>query len=45
MPAPPEKRRAALYSRYSTDLQSERSVEDQLALCEGFAIAQGFPAT
>lgn len=35
-------KRAALYARYSTDLQSERSVEDQLALCEGFAIAQGF---
>ncbi len=39
---PPAPRRAALYSRYSTDIQSERSIEDQLALCEGFAIAQGF---
>ena len=34
-------RRAALYARYSTDMQSDRSVEDQHALCEGFALAQG----
>lgn len=35
-------RRAALYARFSTELQSERSVEDQLDLCEAFAKAQGF---
>lgn len=34
-------RRVALYARYSTDMQSDRSVEDQHALCEGFALAQG----
>ena len=33
--------RAALYARYSTDLQSERSVDDQLALCEEFATRSG----
>jgi DNA invertase Pin-like site-specific DNA recombinase len=34
--------RAALYARFSTDLQSERSVDDQLALCREFAARQGF---
>ncbi len=27
-------KRAAIYTRYSTDLQSERSIEDQIALCQ-----------
>jgi DNA invertase Pin-like site-specific DNA recombinase len=29
--------RAAIYARYSTDLQSEKSVEDQVALCRAHA--------
>lgn len=35
-------RRAAIYARYSTALQSERSVDDQIDLCRTFAEAQGF---
>lgn len=34
--------RAAIYARFSTDLQSERSVDDQIELCREFAIRQGF---
>ncbi|WP_336801740.1 recombinase family protein [Kaistia sp. MMO-174] len=33
--------RAAIYARFSTDLQSERSVDDQLALCREFAARSG----
>lgn len=33
--------RAAVYARYSTDLQSERSVDDQFALCREFAARNG----
>lgn len=33
-------RRAALYGRYSTDLQSERSISDQFTICRKFAEAQ-----
>lgn len=33
--------RAALYARYSTDNQSSRSVDDQLALCAAFAARAG----
>lgn len=40
MPAP--SRRAALYARFSTDLQSDKSVDDQLDLCTAFARAQGW---
>lgn len=40
MPAP--SRRAALYARFSTDLQSDKSVDDQLDLCAAFARAQGW---
>ncbi|WP_246725536.1 recombinase family protein [Beijerinckia sp. L45] len=29
--------RAAIYARFSTDLQNERSVEDQIALCQDYA--------
>lgn len=29
--------RAAIYARYSSDLQSDRSIDDQLALCRSFA--------
>ena len=34
-------RRAAIYARYSTDLQSDRSIEDQVALCREYAARQG----
>jgi site-specific DNA recombinase len=30
-------KRAAIYARYSTDLQNDRSVEDQIALCRSHA--------
>ena len=33
--------RAAIYARFSTDLQSERSIEDQIALCETYAAREG----
>lgn len=33
--------RAATYARFSTDLQSERSVDDQLSLCREFAQRTG----
>lgn len=32
-----QQRRAAIYARYSTDLQNERSVDDQIALCRDYA--------
>ncbi|WP_353618731.1 recombinase family protein [Ochrobactrum sp. AP1BH01-1] len=35
-------RRAALYARFSTELQSDRSVDDQIALCRNFAERGGF---
>jgi DNA invertase Pin-like site-specific DNA recombinase len=31
-------RRAAIYARYSTDRQDERSISDQIALCEAAAV-------
>ncbi len=34
-------KRAAVYARYSTDLQSDRSIDDQLALCRDFATREG----
>ena len=36
------KRRAALYARYSTDKQSEMSVEDQFRVSERIALREGF---
>ncbi|KZE34150.1 recombinase family protein, partial [Chelatococcus daeguensis] len=36
------KQRAALYARFSTAHQNERSVNDQLALCRDFAARNGF---
>ena len=39
------KTRAAIYARYSTDLQSERSAEDQIALCRDFAVREGLEVT
>ncbi len=34
-------RRAAIYARFSTELQRDRSIEDQVALCRQHAHAQG----
>lgn len=34
-------RRAVIYARYSSDLQSDRSIEDQIALCREFAKRKG----
>lgn len=34
--------RAALYARFSTELQQDRSVDDQLALCRAYAEANGY---
>ncbi len=36
------KRRAVLYARFSTEMQSERSVDDQLDLCQTYAERQGY---
>gem|GEM_PF-4479058 len=33
--------RAALYARFSTDLQRDASIEDQLRSCRAFATKQG----
>ncbi|WP_082767490.1 recombinase family protein [Bosea sp. PAMC 26642] len=33
--------RAAIYARFSTDLQNERSVDDQIALCRAYAGREG----
>lgn len=35
------KKRAATYARFSTDLQNERSIEDQLSLCQSYADREG----
>lgn len=35
------KKRAAIYARFSTDLQNERSIEDQVSLCQGYAQREG----
>lgn len=37
--------RAAIYARFSTDLQNDRSVADQFALCEAFAHKAGWRIT
>lgn len=37
--------RAAIYARFSTDLQSDRSVEDQVALCRAHAERLGLTVT
>ncbi|MGI3170021.1 recombinase family protein [Pseudooceanicola sp. C21-150M6] len=36
-----QRRRAAIYARYSTDLQRDRSIDDQIALCREHAAAAG----
>ncbi|GGC91362.1 recombinase family protein [Chelatococcus reniformis] len=33
--------RSAIYTRYSTDLQNEKSIEDQVALCRAYAAREG----
>ena len=33
--------RAAIYARFSTDLQNERSIEDQVTLCRSYAEREG----
>ena len=35
------RKRAAIYARFSTDLQNERSIEDQVALCQSYAEREG----
>lgn len=35
-------KRAVIYARYSTDLQSDKSVEDQIRLCKGHADRHAF---
>lgn len=34
-------KRATIYARFSTDLQNERSIEDQLSLCRTYAEREG----
>jgi DNA invertase Pin-like site-specific DNA recombinase len=34
--------RAVIYARYSSDLQREASIEDQLEVCRRYAISQGW---
>ncbi len=35
-------KRAAIYARYSTDLQRDRSIDDQIAVCRAFAERNGW---
>lgn len=42
MMSPQTRRRAVAYARYSTELQSDRSIEDQITLCRDFAARNGF---
>jgi site-specific DNA recombinase len=37
----PKMRRAAIYARFSSDKQSERSIDDQVALCRDFCEREG----
>jgi predicted site-specific integrase-resolvase len=39
--SPPIKR-AAIYARYSTDLQKDRSIADQIAVCRSYAERHGY---
>ena len=39
---PNEPLRAAIYARFSTDLQNEKSTEDQINLCRTFAQREGY---
>lgn len=38
---PRQRRRAAVYARFSTDLQRDRSIDDQVALCTAYALREG----
>ena len=38
-------KKAAIYARFSTDLQNERSIEDQIALCRNYATREGMDVT
>lgn len=38
-------KRAAIYARYSSEMQNARSIEDQLAICRDFALARGLTVT
>ncbi|MDD1499760.1 recombinase family protein [Agrobacterium sp. CNPSo 3708] len=38
-------KRAAIYARFSTDLQNDRSVDDQIELCREFASRNGYTVT
>tara|TARA_X000000950_G_scaffold203710_1_gene245200 strand:- start:24 stop:1640 length:1617 start_codon:yes stop_codon:yes gene_type:complete len=33
--------KAAIYARFSTDMQADRSIDDQISLCTDFALKQG----
>ncbi|WP_348637456.1 recombinase family protein [Bradyrhizobium sp. ISRA430] len=35
------RKRATIYARFSSDLQNERSIEDQLSLCQSYAEREG----
>lgn len=37
----PSRGRAVVYARFSSDLQRDRSIEDQLALCEAYCAKEG----
>ena len=37
--------RAVIYARFSTDLQNEKSTEDQIALCRSHAARRGLQVT
>jgi DNA invertase Pin-like site-specific DNA recombinase len=34
--------RVAIYSRYSSDLQNDRSIDDQIVLCRDYAVRNGW---
>ena len=38
-------KKAVIYARFSTDLQNERSIEDQITLCRDYASRQGINVT
>ncbi len=44
-PTEETKKRAAIYARFSTDLQNERSIEDQISLCRSYADREGLGVT
>ena len=37
-------KRAAIYARFSSELQNARSIEDQVDLCRGYCVREGFAA-